>query len=405
MSQKYKHHIFMGSYSADHWIEMIFSGKIILPEYQRTFSWKWEEEGKLFYDTLKEGGYVPPVTLGEYNNEINLIDGQQRLTTLLCLKYKIWPKLDKVELIASADEDDENEIKPFTEFDFKVIQDHIKDKKLSPDEYIKEMTDGDGRRFDYIKDMKAIITEQELNDFSLKDIHIPYTYITWDKSVDRDEQARFYSKTYNTINTGGKKLSNKAVRLAEYWYHKDFGDKIYNKEFEDKIIINGVQLDYIEYLSFALSNDYHLLYGVKYNRYGNYLEQYLLDFIEYLTKDDVATYTWNKESKNNVTKQIYEIFQKEFAKLKVANFISVIDADYYLFGLIYHVYNGFKINDDEIELLKSDLNKKIESVKEEKDGKPSYYTKQPNAKKYIRERLGESKEIWGRYMIKRDDNA
>lgn len=78
--------VYYGEYSLDYWIELILSKNIILPDYQRNFSWDETKREKLI-TSLKNKEFVPPVIIGSFTKnglkENLLIDGQQRLTSIL----------------------------------------------------------------------------------------------------------------------------------------------------------------------------------------------------------------------------------------------------------------------------------------------------------------------------------
>ena len=89
---------YYGEYTLEHWINLILSKNIVLPEYQRSFAWS-EERIKRFIVSLYKGDYVPPVIIaaGQENTErANLIlDGQQRLTSILLAALGRMPNRDK----------------------------------------------------------------------------------------------------------------------------------------------------------------------------------------------------------------------------------------------------------------------------------------------------------------------
>ena len=68
--------VYYGEYSLDYWIELILSKNIILPEYQRNFSWD-EAKRKKLIASLKNKEFVPPVTIGSFTKngvkELSLI--------------------------------------------------------------------------------------------------------------------------------------------------------------------------------------------------------------------------------------------------------------------------------------------------------------------------------------------
>ena len=74
-------------------IKDLFQLKLAIPEYQRPYSWSVESTNTLFmdiYEAYKEG--LSEYRLGSVilhkNNEVyNIVDGQQRITTLSILLY------------------------------------------------------------------------------------------------------------------------------------------------------------------------------------------------------------------------------------------------------------------------------------------------------------------------------
>ena len=81
-----KKKVYYGEYTLQHWINLMLTGNIELPAYQRKFVWS-KESVKLFIENLKEDEYIPPITIGvvkDGENTKNLIlDGQQRLRSII----------------------------------------------------------------------------------------------------------------------------------------------------------------------------------------------------------------------------------------------------------------------------------------------------------------------------------
>ena len=90
--------VFYGEYTLRHWMDLILKGNIILPDYQRHFVWSKESVEK-FLIQLKTGLFVPPVILGSFkkieNNDNIILDGQQRLTSVLLGYLGIYPKFEE----------------------------------------------------------------------------------------------------------------------------------------------------------------------------------------------------------------------------------------------------------------------------------------------------------------------
>ena len=90
--------VFYGEYTLAHWVELMLTQNIVLPEYQRYFVWD-ESEVKGLMDSIKDNLYVPAITIGAFKNDTKvsnlIIDGQQRLTTLFILLNVLGCKTTK----------------------------------------------------------------------------------------------------------------------------------------------------------------------------------------------------------------------------------------------------------------------------------------------------------------------
>ena len=86
--------VYYGEYSLKHWIDLILSKNIELPEYQRYFVWE-EKKVETLIKAFEEKHFIPPVTIGffqEDNKNSNLVlDGQQRLTSILLSYLGVYP--------------------------------------------------------------------------------------------------------------------------------------------------------------------------------------------------------------------------------------------------------------------------------------------------------------------------
>jgi uncharacterized protein with ParB-like and HNH nuclease domain len=81
--------------------------KYIVPVYQRNYAWKEEQIETLFNDINQEkkGYYVGNILINNVNSKKNIIDGQQRLTTLSLFLLAVYEELKKYTGMAK----DENE--------------------------------------------------------------------------------------------------------------------------------------------------------------------------------------------------------------------------------------------------------------------------------------------------------
>ena len=107
---------YYGEYTLKHWINLILKEDIKLPEYQRSFVWSEKSVLKLI-ESLKDGQFIPPVTIAHYQpptgSMTNLIlDGQQRLTSILLAYLGFFPnksKFSTIDTVATDDDSNENE--------------------------------------------------------------------------------------------------------------------------------------------------------------------------------------------------------------------------------------------------------------------------------------------------------
>ena len=90
----FENRVYYGEYSLKHWINLMLTKNIDLPEYQRHFVWQVRDIKRLI-KSLKDKQFVQPVTIALYNvggQKRNLIlDGQQRLTQFFLLISAISP--------------------------------------------------------------------------------------------------------------------------------------------------------------------------------------------------------------------------------------------------------------------------------------------------------------------------
>ena len=199
--------IYYGEYSLKHWIDMMLKKKITLPEYQRSFVWD-EKAVKRFIKSLKEKQFIPPVTIAHYkieneDNETNLIlDGQQRLTSLLLAAIDYYPdknKFEKAEDITRSEDDSEDDENAGKDIPIKWTF-----KKLLELGTDIERIKSNARDSDKYNSLK--IVDKIDNDF-LENTFLGFSYIV-PNSEAKDEFKKSFSKTFSEINYFGKFLSS-----------------------------------------------------------------------------------------------------------------------------------------------------------------------------------------------------
>lgn len=108
--------VYYGEYSLRHWINLVLRKNIVLPDYQRYFVWN-EKKVETLIETFKNKQFVPPVTIGAFklgnSNENLLLDGQQRVTSILLAYLGLYPDVatykSNLDSFANDNDDDEQE--------------------------------------------------------------------------------------------------------------------------------------------------------------------------------------------------------------------------------------------------------------------------------------------------------
>ncbi|CAA6818422.1 MAG: DUF262 domain-containing protein [uncultured Sulfurovum sp.] len=247
-------------------IYKIFSGEnqYIIPPYQRAYSWTnieckalFEDIKKAFYDSEQEGYFLGNIVLAksrEERNKLEVIDGQQRLTSLTLL-LKVLLSFDKdnkalYDAIWIKDRRTDEEIQRlettvFMEKDFNYFKEVLA-FNLSSDicNSIKEKDNLFKKNICYfyneLKEFKKHNDILKFSDFLLDSIYI-LPIETEDEDADKAREKAL--KIFETINNRGLSLSTSDIFKARLYSmalneleHKEFiqqWKKLYS--YSDKI--------------------------------------------------------------------------------------------------------------------------------------------------------------------------
>lgn len=384
--------IYYGEYSLRYWIDLIFKGNIVLPEYQRTFVWNKDEVVKLI-QSFEEDFFVPPVTIGFYGNKNLIIDGQQRITSLLLAFLKIYPKMENFnsensnsfanENDDTSEEDESDNILGWT---FNEILELGKNKNdiLSKDLSKYEKLEND-KNFEKLK----------IGDEFFENHYLGFSYL-----LPQQNQQRYFSSVFRNINGSGRKLSALETRKALYFL-KDGMDSFFDPDCIKNIFIERdkkkERIDFVRYLAissqFAKKGDVDALL----KNYGKKEESYYTLFIDdCINQNSESIFVSYKDDFVQNLKQVSKAI--EIIKLKNKNFTSIIDCDIYMFGLVYFlVIQGKKIIEEKKDSLVKDLELAIKSLKDDSESGEKH-KKTPSALKYVRQRFLKSFEIYKVYV-------
>ena len=373
---------FYGEYSLEQWIKLILTKEIILPDYQRAFVWS-EEDVKELITSLKDGLFVPPITIGNYDGKINyILDGQQRLSAIFIAYLELFPRKEMFQLTnqeyqATANDNDDiaeedEDIMPL-EWQFRYFTEAGQDKESILKKIEREK-------------YKELILK--LDGSFWRDSYIGFSLII-PVSDKREEQQKLYSSVFRNINIKGKSLSHIESRKSLYFLREDF-DQWFSPRFIYNIHINNASIDLVRYLSllsqYKKKGDVGKLAQNYKTKMEKYYESYVLVEVD---KNGNTMFVPLFSEENEARYKRLEEFLKadRFPK----DFTSIIDADVYLFGAIYYT-----IVENKNVSITEELHSKIqESVREFKDDYK--HSKSPSALKYLRWRILTSIDIYSSF--------
>lgn len=401
--------VYYGEYTLKHWIELMLKKNIILPKYQRSFVWE-ENDVQRLIQSLENGQFVQPITIA-YANEGNIIlDGQQRLTSILLAYLGYMPNKEKFdESYSLADGDDSAEDMPEKKSIKWTFQELLQEDSNTKEEIKKQLSN----------DNRYEIISIFLSDDFFEKTFLGFSYII-PNTTNTSEIQKFFSTLFRNINYLGRKLSPLESRRSLYYMDTEkenyFEGKILNGDIKEDVLCNikiiekmvPCPIDFARYLAilsqfYGLQNSNRILVG--YSAY-NSRENYIADYVSYILQLEQESRTdkfnafkfdnvfpngdfinrfvrlrdWIQENKKN-----FNLDEKKDA------FTSWVDADYWLFGLIYWiVFKNKSIISDKslIDKISTEISNKKSS---------EYYSKSPNLLKHLRERLKVSIQIYEEY--------
>lgn len=409
-------HIYYGEYSLNHWIELILKKDIILPDYQRSFVWDEADIARLI-KSLQDKQFIQPVTIALYSPEGErtrnlIIDGQQRLTSILLAKLGYIPNKEKFsseDQIADKDENDEENAVDLQEQNIGPIKWTF--KLLLSDDVSKNSINEIKDRIS--RDDKYIIFNNTCNHEFFEKTFIGFSYVVPD-STNRNEIQRYFAQLFRSINYFGKRLSPLESRRSLYYMNSSL-QPYFDGEAEDgQYVLDNIKIkdrlqyskiDFVRYLSILsqyVGKGKCLAEVMKKYSANRTRESYYADYVSYLVgldqednKDKFDGFSMGALFPHSEWKHRFSILKDEVKRLKKhfnlddkGAFTSWIDADYWLFGLIYEVVFENRTLKEDIQPLVDEITKKI-SEKRDLD-ENNIYLKNPNRLSNLRDRLNDS---------------
>ena len=413
--------IYYGDYSLKHWLDLMLSGNVVLPEYQRSFVWK-ERDMRRLVKSLSERQFVQPITLALYATKANninrnlIIDGQQRLTTILIAYIGYAPYLEMFEQedeVASGDDslEDDAADAPIGRIPVKWTF-----RKMLSADASENIRDVIRKRLDANEKYYKIEFPEITPDFFNKTF-LGFSYIipgNTDEAVIQND----YTKLFRNINYFGSRLSTMESRRSLY-YMKSQYQRYFEGILEDgSDVLGGIRLveklkltriDFVRYLSTLSQYTIPQFSDAVLKWYSAYAsrESFYADYVSYIVGVEQESYEhkfngfdFNKTFPGDCWKQRFVILRDTINELrphlhlnKDDAFTSWVDADYWLFGLIYHIVFEGKVLKDDYKLMIDQIKRHIKTKKDDE-----YYSKTPNRLGNLRDRLQTSVKVIGRYV-------
>lgn len=408
---------YYGEYSLERWIELVVKGNIVLPEYQRHFVWN-QKDLKRLIKSLNEGQFVQPITIGLYNKangeNVNLLlDGQQRISSILLAFLGYFPKKEEFEApeqnFAIEDDSALDEADGNQNTEIKSIKWTIRalcDNRKSLEKLRAELS-LDSR---YEKLDLGLPLEKDF----WKKTFIGFSFIVPDIAEESDVQ-KFYTHLFRNMNYYGRKLSASESRRSLYYQNSRLINYFEGKTEQGDDVLCGLkvtqdfkprQIDFIRYLSMLSQKKIERTVMVGYSAY-NSRENYYADYVAYLLgleqeerEDKFNGFNFSTIFPENTVNDRYIKLREGVEQIKEyitseqhRAFNSWIEADLWLFGLIYHiVFEGKELS------LNNNGRSLKNAIEREIGNKDGAYQKRSNALGHLRERINKSIEIYQEYV-------
>lgn len=379
--------IYYGEYSLDHWLNLILKKNLVLPKYQRYFVWNEEKTNSLI-KAFQNGQFVPPITIGYFSNDDNnynlILDGQQRLTSVLLSYLGIFPDKEtyRKTIEQYADENDNNEDEELFDDILEWSFEKLTEKGKNKTEILQGIKKGNYKEI------------ESIDDEFLKTHYMGFSYLV-PQTHDAQEQQKFYSTTFRNINIQGETLLPQESRESLYFLNENLVN-YFNPAFAKEIKVNDKKMDFVRYL--ALLSQYKKCNNINKlaHGYAKKMEKLYEEYIYSVVNDDNDSIFLAFPDKfkgggyESYLKRLNDNIKSIILNRK---FTSIIEADTYFFGLIYSVlFNYIIIDNNRVDELKNKISNKIDEFK-----KDSNHSKNPGALKHVRNRLQSSIDIFLEY--------
>lgn len=390
-------HVYYGEYSLAYWIELILTRKIVLPKYQRHFVWN-KDSLKTLINTFQDNRFVPPVTIGAFcksDGSITnyIIDGQQRLTSILLAYLDLFPDKEKYKThllaLARGEESiDEDEGDPY---------DNVLEWNLS---YLTEKGNNKNEICSKLEEGNYMSIGLELPNQFFHEHYLGFSYIVPD--ADETSQQCYYTKMFRDINVQGVQLIDIESRRSLYFLNERYED-FFEPAFVANYYVNRVgekqQLDFTRYLcllsAFKKSNNENrVARGFSGKRIEKYIEMYIYSVVGNNNEDIFGRFS-DIFPGSDFAEDI-QCLKSTLENLNLPKeYPSIINMDMYFFGLIYHVLLCHRhIDISRKGQLKNRIERRINDLRDMDN-----HAQAPAQFQYMRQRLIQSIDIYESFVL------
>lgn len=391
-------HVYYGEYSLAYWIELILTRKIVLPKYQRHFVWNMESLETLV-STFQDNRFVPPVTIGAFckadGSKINyIIDGQQRLTSILLAYLDLFPDKEKYKArllaLARGEETvDEEEGDPY---------DNVLEWNLS---YLTEKGNNKNEILSKLEEGNYMSIGLNLPNQFFHGHYLGFSYIV-PAASDETSQQCYYTKMFRDINVQGVQLIDIESRRSLYFLNERYED-FFEPAFVANYYVNRVgekqQLDFTRYLcllsAFKKSNNENrVARGFSGKRIEKYIEMYIYSVVGNDNEDIFGRFS-DIFPGGDFTEDV-QCLKSTLENLNLPKeYPSIINMDMYFFGLIYHVLLCHRhIDISRKGQLKYRIDRRINDLRDMDN-----HAQAPAQFQYMRQRLIQSINVYEAFVL------
>lgn len=273
------HYTYYSEYSIKSWISFLLNGEIKRPPYQRKFVWNLQKAYNLVKAVI-DGNFVPPVVIAATQHDLGkkqdntfeipkgiyLVDGQQRLTSLLLFYLGIWPKKGDEDPPKESEDNDENEeladsidtpLDDLTGMYTSMTPcsyHELVDKTLGSPRYIRLgdiKTNKDVITTNLKSEIIALLDQINGDKEILLSRCLGYSYV---RSIGDDEtEKKLFANLFRDINSSGQKLLPAESRQAMYYLEPSLKG-LFDPDFLTPFTIgksNKISIDLPRYLAYV----------------------------------------------------------------------------------------------------------------------------------------------------------